>query len=743
MAQFVLQENPDGTITLAQKTQVLAEVCGKVTYTNNKNRKLFTIHAEKMDRKFRCVLSYPNPFCPVREGDAIFGIAEYVQDPQYGDTLNLLQPPFVVLGEDKNTIIKNFVSALRGTGFGTMKGHDLLETLILKTGSLPNAITTLDRMASHYNYKKNSDTGILGPYTSVVRETQMLKLLQWWYKNRNLRRLWLLGINNTEIRNAKMAPEEMYKVCLDNPYKITSLPLDKCDDISTRLGKETTPEIRKCAEISRKLNEYMNSRGWTGIPSGILVKMFPDIAQYVPKLKEMFDIKTELHTAYLPYAHEVEVGITDLVCNLLDSPTLPHAIKPSEITYTRNDLSDDQKMVIEKALADNICIIKGGGGTGKTTVIKEIIHNLEQCGVKYRVVSFTGKAVARIREVIDKKEPMTMHLSITMAGKKTPDFNHLIIDEASMVTSELLYDFTQKFGHDYRITLIGDPNQLTPIGWGTLFDQMIKSGVVPTYTLTMCHRVEGIDSGILINANNIVECADPHYNGPPFEFEETDNFNILDGDLSVIKELITVLQDNGVPHNKITVISPYNKYLVQINQICQEIYNDIKRSVRDEKGISWRISDRVMMTQNNYKINVMNGEEGLITDLSNERIQVTFKDGTNHLFDLSCDTQSNAPDTEMGYKKQLTTDSLVHSFGVSVHRYQGSEADYVILYIPESKPSKFLNRNLLYTGITRARKIIWMVGDYDTMVRAATTAPAYRCDNLAQRLREARIVDME
>ena len=747
MSQFVLQENSDGTINLTKSQKVLAEVCGKVITTNPKNNKLFTIHAEKMNRKFRCVLTYPNPFCPVREGDAIFGIAEYIQDPRYGDTLNLIQPPFVMLGEDKNTIISNFSNALRGTGFGAMKGSQLLECLIEKSETLPNAINTLDRMSSHFNYSNLYDNSILVPFSHIIKEGQMLKLLEWWYKNRNLRRLWLLGINNTEIRNSKMAPEEMYQVCLENPYKISSLPLDKCDNIYKRIGKETTPEMRKCAEIARKLSEYMDDKGWSGIPTKILISMFPDITQYLVQLKETFNIKTELHTAYLDYPYEVETGITDLVTNLIDSPSLPHALHPHEITYTRNDLSKDQKMVIEKALSDNICIIKGAAGSGKTTVIKEIIHNLNEKGIKYRVVSFTGKAVARIREVIDQKEPMTMHMTITMAGKKDrPDFNHLIIDEASMVTSELLYNFVEKFGSNYRITLIGDPNQLTPIGWGTMFDQLIKSGVVPTYTLTVCHRVENENSEILINATNIVECADPHYNGPPFQFEEGGSFNILDGNLNTIKDLLKVLQDNGVSSDKITIICPYNKYLQEINKICQEIYNDFRRSVTDERGVNWRIGDRVMMTENNYKINTMNGDEGVISDLSPDRIQVTFKDGTAHLFDIShnlvVNNNTGEDIGEVNSTKVLTTDSLVHSFGVSVHRYQGSESDYVIFYIPESAPSKFLNRNLLYTGITRAKKMIWMVGHYDTMVRSATTPPPYRCDNLALRLKESRKIEI-
>ncbi len=163
MTQFVLQENSDGSVNLVKKKQVLAEVCGKVKYVNNKNRKLFSIHAEKMNRDFRCILNYPNPFCPVREGDAIFGIAEYEVDPRYGDTLNLIQAPFVVLGEDKNTIIKCFVSALRGTGFGTMRAHSLLDELVIKTGSISNAINSLDSMASFYNYKNESDNGPVLP----------------------------------------------------------------------------------------------------------------------------------------------------------------------------------------------------------------------------------------------------------------------------------------------------------------------------------------------------------------------------------------------------------------------------------------------------------------------------------------------------------------------------------------------------------------------------------------------------
>ena len=459
--------------------KILAEVCGKVSYINHKNKKFFTLHAEKMDKKFRCILNYENVFCPLREGDAVFAVAEYYVDSRYGDTLNIIQPPFVYPGEDKNTLIKSFTTALRGTGFGTMKSESLYNLLNNRYNNITEATKEIDKLASYFNYENGNDMTLLSPFLIVLKEKQMLKLLQWWYKNRNLRRLYLLGLNNRDIKGTKQSPEKIYETCLDNPYTLYNLDISKCDSIMLRIGKPIDQTIRKCAIISRTINKYMDEKGWSGIPTNILKSLHPDVAQYINTLKEVFKVKTELHTVYLPYAHEVETGICDLVKDLLDSPTLSNSIRPSEIVFTRNDLSDAQIRAVENALSDNISIITGYAGTGKTTVIKELVYNLHSKGIKYKVVSFTGKAVARIREVIEQKEPMTMHMSLTLNTKKNNEFEHLIIDEASMVTSGLFYEFMSKFGHDYRITLVGDPNQLQPISWGNFLDQLIRSGIVP------------------------------------------------------------------------------------------------------------------------------------------------------------------------------------------------------------------------------------------------------------------------
>lgn len=736
---YQIPNQPKNTTVQTQSNQkIIANVFGKVSYVNAKNRNLFAIHAEKLNKKFRCELIYKNPFLPIKIGDAICGIAEYDKYNKYGETLKLIQAPFVVLGEDKNSIIDLISKGLRGTGYGLMKAHKLYELMLEKFGSNENITKSIDNLSNLFCYKKINDMVLLISYSILIKPHIMLRLLNYWYKNRNLRRLYLLGLNNKEIKNTKFGPTEVYKECLQNPYSLYSIPLEKCDNIFNRLGKTVDSKIKKCAIIVRKLYECTEQRGWTGVPSRVLMAIYPDISIYMDTLRSDFNVKTDMFTAYLPYNYEVETEISNMIKDLTDAPQMPNALHKSEISYTRNDLTDAQKNVIYKALNDNISIIKGGGGVGKSTIIKEIIHNLKEKKIKYKVASFTGKAVARIREITEEKNPITMHMAIAMGDKnKNDDFAHLIIDEASMVTTELLYEFMMKFGTNYRITLIGDPNQLTPISWGTLFAQVIKSQTVPTYTLSMSHRVakENQDqNGILLNANNIVECADEMYNGPPFEFEITSNFKIIEGELSIIKKLLEILKNSGVENKKITIISPFNKNLFEINKICQDIYNGSNRSSRDMNGKIWRIGDRVMMTENNYKVKIMNGDEGIVTDLTEHELQVTFKDGTAHVFKFCKIQDKNKTDPYELKTKELTTNHIVHSFAVSVHRYQGSECDYIIFYIPKSNPSKFLNRNLLYTGITRAKKIIWMVGDNETMLRAATTKPAFRCDNLCQRL---------
>jgi exodeoxyribonuclease V alpha subunit len=497
-----------------------------------------------------------------------------------------------------------------------------------------------------------------------------------------------------------------------------------------RCGKPVDMHSRDCGKIVRKISDMMDN-GWTGVPSQMLLRMFPNLMNYMGRLKDEYGIETEMHTVYLNYAYEVETFMAKKIKEMVNEDV---DFQIAEFSYTRDDLSPEQIEAVQKSLTSKISIITGAGGSGKSSVIKELVHNLEKNGISYRIASFTGKAVSRVREVTGKKEPSTLHMMISQSkGKKKEKetFKCLIIDESSMVTTSLLYEFIQAYNFDYSIIFVGDVNQLPPISWGNFFQEILESKIVPCTVLKTIHRIDaGGDNGILINANRIIRFKNESEEGEQFDFQITKNFKIVPGDIETVKNMLTALKNNGIGADKVVVISPYNKDNDTINAICSSLHNGENRSINDWQKKLWRVGDRVICTSNNYSVNIMNGSEGVIVDLdvAQEQISVKFSADT-HIF-KTCAVLEDDDGT-----KQLNTSGLIHSFSVSVHKFQGSELDYILGYIPEGKVSStFLNSNLLYTLITRTKKMIWLIGDVETMIRSATTKPSWRCSNLMKRL---------
>ena len=809
--------------TSSEKPDKLYRIVGKVESTYDratKKQKVLKVSATEKEKKILTVIAPYDMFCPVSEGDAITAIcsAQYNPQAKEGNKIELLieQPPFVTLGVDRPTVIHCFIKGLKsvpGNAIGNVKANKLYDRFARLNRTVnQNWINRFAEMSAeekqtiHSNgtvekeviayitglsnrYVTSGDDSFFGLFDDVITARQLGILLQWWNKHRSLRRLYLLGLNNTEIKAIEdRSLDDIYEQCVKNPFVIPQLEEKKCIEIRKRLSKEATYEEKRCGQIIRKIYEY-NKGGHTGITIEMLAQKFHDISVYLPKLTSEYGLEGDMDykTVYLKYPlmseKEVAKHIADMI---IDNDSEYNKRSQIDPNFQDKRLTDEQKRAVEMALNNTISIITGAPGTGKSSVIREICHNLELWDRSSCVVSYTGKAVARLKEILLDKRPSTMHKMISRgdAGGKDVKFVHLIIDEAGMVYLNILFKFMQVFDFRYKITFVGDINQLKPIEYGNVFSQLMACEYVPRTELTVIHRVKrsknisgkkdpGIKNGIIENTSRMLECAK---NRKKFRFEEFPNFHFEECGVEHIYDVVRyLLEKRNINCNSVTVICPYNKNVHEINEQLQEIFNEEREWVMDSRDKKWMIGDRVMMTENNYDIDIMNGEEGIVVDVSLDEgwIEVIFNqkyaniedlinskfdtggkgkvshsDYTRHRFLLEPSQKKRGNNAEWqgfygGEKyvkgEELTVLKLQHSYCITVHRAQGSEWDYVIFYAPIGHPSNytsFFDRHLIYTATTRPKREVWCLGDILAMQEGATRESAKKIDNLGKRIRK-------
>lgn len=755
-----------------------AELIGVVKYVkprkNKRDPSEFTVHTVKSNKNYNCVCEF---FCPLQDGDTIYALCKFKEN----NTLQVVRPPFVQIACDKDSIVRCFIKILRGTGFGNNKAYALFDHLAKEADGDKNVSSYITHLSSLW--MKTHDKHISAFFGCFLTKKQCDTLLRWWNKNRDLRRLYLIGLNNKEINSCHLTLHEIYDQCIENPFKLPPISIDKCYEILTRMNKTPQQEDVECGLVVRQLWKNMEERSWSGTPSKIINRDFSFVENRITRLKEKYDVVGELYTVYLKYPAMVEKEVSLFIVNLVkEDELLKEFLEKGEYpaldTERRESinlqapLNEEQIKAVQGALDHKISIITGGAGTGKTTCIASIIHNLKLRGLPYAICSFTGKAVARLKQVTGENKAATIHrliatytkppLEDNLTNNIPTSFKYIVIDEVSMVTTELFYELIKAYQEDFakgvQIVLVGDINQLPPIGWGSLFSECIKSNTIPIFTLTINHRVYQIGDekdGILGNANALIKHDDMY----PFDFMETNNFSMLEGNIELVYDLIKQMYENGIPASDVVIISPYNKYLAELNTAFQQIYNDGQKHVIDRKGTVWMVNDRVMATVNLYDINVMNGETGIIRDVNPLSILVQFGN-SSHEFLLDIVTDENTvnkpnaiPETVKKYRRenpyeivvddeniiladQRTVSLITHAFALTIHKSQGSEYENVIFYIPHNCNSGlFINKNLVYTALTRAKKSVWCVGDIESLRSGCVKKQKYRCENLSVRLK--------
>lgn len=376
------------------------------------------------------------------------------------------------------------------------------------------------------------------------------------------------------------------------------------------------------------------------------------------------------------------------------------------------ELAAKQIEAVEAALEQKVLVITGSPGTGKTTIIRAILNILSCSTDKIHLTAPTGRAAKRMAEATGRPA-RTIHrlLECSSVGaefvrcEKNPlDCDFLILDEASMVDTLLMHSLLAAIPLHATLIIVGDTHQLPSVGPGNVLADIIKAGVVKVVELNEIFR-QARKSAIIVNAHNIVNGITPNLENS----EGTDFFFMPEEDQNAMCRKIVYLIAKRIPEkfaydriNDIQVLTPMHKGLVgtgNLNELLQQTLNPNGSEIQ-RGGKRFRVGDKVMQIKNNYDKGVFNGDIGVIKGIDLEEQEVIINiDGSNVRYDYH------------------DLDELVLSYAISIHKSQGSEFPAVIIPLTLAHHI-MLQRNLIYTGITRGRKLVVVIGSKQAMGRA-------------------------
>ncbi|MBE2224596.1 MAG: ATP-dependent RecD-like DNA helicase, partial [Anaerolineae bacterium] len=439
-------------------------------------------------------------------------------------------------------------------------------------------------------------------------------------------------------------------------------------------------------------------------------------------VNQQSSIVREERAVYLTPFYYSEIGVTKRVEQMIGHPTsrlkglkikdkrLKESTKSSIFNLQSSNLSEQQMGAVETAVSHKVTILTGGPGTGKTTTLRALLDLLDANGRSYALASPTGRAAKRLTEATGR-EAKTIHRLLEFnpgegfgRNDENPlDVDMVVIDEASMLDLILANNLLKAIGPDTHLLLVGDIDQLPSVGAGDVLGDLIDSERVAVIRLNTIFR-QAANSLIISNAHRInqglvpqTEPSDP--NGPPSDFYifiKDDPDEAAELLVDVVKKRVP-LKFGFDPMDDIQVLSPmYNGSMgvSNLNLLLQANLNPLggKKFERRLGGRTFRTGDKVMQTVNNYDKNVYNGDIGRITAIDPLQQTMTINiDGAPVLYDF------------------LEADELVHAYAISVHKSQGAEYPCVVIPVM-TQHYMMLQRNLLYTAVTRAKKLAILVG---------------------------------
>lgn len=565
--------------------------------------------------------------------------------------------------------------------------------------------------------------------------------------------------------------QEVYSILKENPYRmaddVDGVGFRTADKIASRVGIRTDSDFRIRSGIQYALLQASNE-GNTYLPmpeltqrasalleieSEYIEKHYMNLAMDRKIIMRQVDDVTQIYASAFFY---MEANAATMLKNLdasFDVPDIEIEARLRQIEkQTKMDLDEHQVEAVKEAVRNGVLVITGGPGTGKTTTINTIIKYFESEGMDIFLAAPTGRAAKRMSETTGF-EARTIHRMLELNGgvegnagfernEQNPlETDVIIIDEMSMVDISLMYSLLKAIVAGTRLILVGDVNQLPSVGPGNVLKDIIDSGLFHTVMLTKIFR-QASTSDIIVNAHKINR-------GEPVELDNKSmDFFFLkryDADKIINVTLQLILQKLpkfvGASMMDIQVLTPMRKGLLgveRLNTVLQMYLNPPdKRKKEKEHGTTlFREGDKVMQIKNNYQLEweirskyglcidkgtgVFNGDTGIIEEINDfaETVTVCFDEGRM---------------VEYPYK---LLEELELAYAVTIHKSQGSEYPAVVIPLL-SGPRMLMNRNLLYTAVTRAKKCVTIVGNDTTFEQMiANNSQLKRYSGLRDRLVE-------
>jgi exodeoxyribonuclease V alpha subunit len=689
----------------------------------------------------------------VQPGESLRLTGRWAHDRKYGEQFRvesfLTVQPATLVGLEKYL----------GSGMVRGMGKVMASRLVKRFG-----IETLD-VIEHQPWRLTHVKGI-GPKRKE-------RILAAWSEHKAIKEVMVF------LQSNGVSPSYAAKICRrygqraiavvkDNPYQLAEeifgIGFKTADQIASNLGITPDSPDRARAGVLHVLGQ-LAEEGHVYCPRESLVEQSAAMLEIERSIAEQAIDELAAEEAdprlvvdrdqavYLVSLHVSETGAADRLRAILDAPAPPFGgelegdLARAIAGFEQQQglvLAEQQRQAIRAAVASKVLVITGGPGTGKTTIVNGILRLLEREGRSVLLCAPTGRAAKRLSET-SGQEAKTIHRLLEFnpqsrrfeRNAENPlEADLVVVDETSMVDIVLLYNLLKAVPDGCQLVLVGDVDQLPSVGPGCVLRDLIQSGVVAVVTLTEIFR-QARQSLIVVNAHQVnageLPLGLPGTEEPELPKDQRDFFFIEREEPEAVLATIKELVRNRIPRRfsvdpllEIQVLTPMHRGLLgsrNLNAELQQLLNPKGQSIVRGSRL-FRVGDKVMQIRNNYDLDVFNGDLGQVTRIDEVERQLSVR----------------VEEREVSYDL-ADLDELVLGYACSVHKAQGSEYPVVVMPL-HTQHYVMLQRNLLYTGLTRGKRLVVVVGSRRALGLAVQNNQVRaRHTNLASRL--ARSLDPE